>query len=148
MAIPPRDIWRIKTCQCSTFNNDVFKNFIDCMTNMYITVGIRRAIVQNEFWPSFTNFTNLLIQFFILPVFEHHGLTLSKVTAHWKKCIRQIKCFLIICHEILFFIFSDDCELKKYFLAFSTSYPICLVSASRSGYFSSSRSFCKKSTRK
>ena len=37
---------------------------------------------------------------------------------------------------------------SNHFLACSTSSSICRVSAARSGYFSSSRSFCKNSTRR
>ena len=45
VAIPTWYIRRIKARPCFGAHNHVFQYFVDCMTNVNVTVGIRRAIV-------------------------------------------------------------------------------------------------------
>ena len=45
VAIPTRYIRRIKARPCFGAHDHVFQYFVDCMTNVNVTVGIRRAIV-------------------------------------------------------------------------------------------------------
>ena len=45
VAIPTGYIRRIKARPCFGAHNHVFQYFVDCMTNVNVTVGIRRAIV-------------------------------------------------------------------------------------------------------
>ena len=45
VAIPTGYIRRIKARPCFGAHDHVFQYFVDCMTNVNVTVGIRRAIV-------------------------------------------------------------------------------------------------------
>src|SRR5690606_39427453 len=42
MTVPTWHVWRIKTIHDTAFDNDVFEYFIDCMTQMDLTIGIDR----------------------------------------------------------------------------------------------------------
>ena len=71
MTIPARNIRRIEARQSFTFDDDVFENLVDGMTDMNISVGVGRAVMQNEFGASFAGGTYFLIQILFLPGFQH-----------------------------------------------------------------------------
>ena len=71
MTIPARHIRRVKACQLPTFDDHVLEYFIDDMTNVDITVGVRRTIVQDEFGPPAGLLTNVLIKPLLVPAGQH-----------------------------------------------------------------------------
>ena len=48
MTVPARYIRRVKIVQRFGFDNNVFQNFIDCVADMNVAVGVRRAVMQNK----------------------------------------------------------------------------------------------------
>ncbi|MCG3770275.1 MAG: hypothetical protein JW384_01421 [Nitrosomonadaceae bacterium] len=77
MTIPTWYIGRVKARQGLTLDDDVLQDFIDCMPDMDISIGIGRTVVQYKFGPSFADFADLLIKFPFLPILKHDRLTLS-----------------------------------------------------------------------
>ena len=82
MAIPAWHVRRVKTGHGLGFDDDVLKYLIHRMADMDIAVGIRRAVVQDEFRGAGTRFADALVELFILPAFQPRRLTLGKVAAH------------------------------------------------------------------
>ena len=48
MAIPTRYIVNLLAAQYLVSVDEIFQNFVECVTTMEITVGIRRSIVQHK----------------------------------------------------------------------------------------------------
>src|SRR5690606_26222411 len=99
VTIPAGHIRRIKTTQGFAFNNNVFENFVNRMTNMNITVGVGRAVVQNKLLASGTGCAYLLIESLCLPLFEHAWLALGKIRFHGEVGVRQIQGCFVISHD-------------------------------------------------
>ena len=77
MAIPTGYIHRVKTHKPARLDDHVFQNLIYGMTNMNITVGIWRAIMQDELWLIGMGGTNLFVELILLPASYPLRLTLS-----------------------------------------------------------------------
>jgi hypothetical protein len=100
VAIPARHIGRIKTAQGLGFDDDVLQDFVDGMTDMNIPVGIRRAIMQDEFLLALTCLADALVKFFILLGFQPAWLTLGEIATHGEAGFRQVKrVFGFVGHE-------------------------------------------------
>ena len=69
MTVPTGNIRRIKTTERTRLNDDIFEGFIHRMTEMDITIGIGRAIVQDIFVTASTGCSDLLIEIIVLPLF-------------------------------------------------------------------------------
>ena len=90
MAVPARNIGSIKAHQPAGFNNHVFENLIDRMTNVNITIGIRRAIVQNEFRLPCMRCPNGFVEFIFLPLGYPLRLALGQIAPHWKSSFQKV----------------------------------------------------------
>ena len=90
MTVPTRNVGCIKATECARFNDDIFQCFINRMSEMNITIGIGRTIMQNKLFTSSASRSNLLIEIFIMPFFENTRLSLGEIGAHWKCRVRQI----------------------------------------------------------
>ena len=84
MAIPARDIGRIKIRQGFGFNNNIFQNFVNGMTDMDIAIGIGRAIVQDKGFLAFFCTADLTIEIILRPLGQHLRFPLRQITAHGK----------------------------------------------------------------
>ena len=100
VAIPARHIRGIKTRQRLRFDDNILENLVDRVADMYIAIGIRRAVMQHKFGAAFADFADFLVKIFFLPGFEHDGLALGEIATHGKRRIRQVKRFFIVSHEI------------------------------------------------
>ena len=49
MTIPARHVRRIKTAQGLGLDDDVFEYLVDGMADVDVTIGVGRAIMQDEF---------------------------------------------------------------------------------------------------
>src|SRR5690606_3361576 len=63
MAIPAGDIRRIEAGQGFAFDDDVLENLVDSVTNVNVAVGIRRAVMQDEFGTALTGCADFLVEF-------------------------------------------------------------------------------------
>ena len=70
------------------------------MSDVDVAVGIRRAVVQNEFGAAFGNLAQFLIAFFILPLFHPSRFAFGKVAAHGKRRFVKINGFGVIGHGV------------------------------------------------
>ena len=101
VAVPARHIRRIKTGLGFAADNNVFENFIDGMTDVDVAVGIRRAVMQNEFRTAFGDFAQFLVAFLLVPTFQPCRLALGKIAAHWKRALEQVYGFTVIGHFLI-----------------------------------------------
>jgi hypothetical protein len=69
------------------------------MADVYITVGVRRPVMQYEFGTTLANFANFLVEVLLLPCLDHGGLALGEVATHGKRRIGQVERLLIVSHE-------------------------------------------------
>ncbi|KJJ19384.1 hypothetical protein HMPREF3156_00766 [Neisseria sp. HMSC06F02] len=112
MAVPARHIRRVETGLGFAADNDVFEDFVDGMTDVDVAVGIRRAVVQDEFRTAFGDFAQFLIAFVLVPAFQPRRLALGEVAAHRKRAFEQVYGFAVIGHVVILYGFgisvSDD----------------------------------------
>src|SRR5450830_1305308 len=90
VAIPARYIRRIETGQRARLDDHVFQDLVDGMAQVDVTVGIRWAVVQDEFWTASGSLAHALINFLVLPLLYPHWLALGHVAAHRKRRFRHI----------------------------------------------------------
>jgi len=88
VAIPAGHVRGIVAVQRAALDDDVLQHLVNRVTNMNTAIGIGRAVMQDEFGPTFAGFANLLVQSVLFPVFQHAGLPLRQVAAHWESRFR------------------------------------------------------------
>ena len=96
VAVPAGHIRRIETGQRFAADDDVFQDFIDGVTDMDVAVGIRRAVVQDEFRTAGGFFAQFLVAFLFLPLFDPAGFAFGEVAAHGERGFVQVDGFGII----------------------------------------------------
>ena len=96
VAIPAGHIDRVKARQLLGLDDNVLQNLVARMTNVDRGVSVRRAIVQNEFWPAFGRFADFFVELSLLPLRHPMRFALGEVTAHREWRIRQIQRFFVI----------------------------------------------------
>ncbi len=100
VAVPPRDIRRIKPRQGFRFNDDVFQNLVDGVAHMKFAIGIRGAVMKNKGWLTLAHLPHLPIKVHCLPRFQPIGLALRQVRLHGKICLGQIQRTFVITHTL------------------------------------------------
>ena len=100
VAIPPRDIRRIKTIQGSGLDDNILENLVHRVTQMQVAIGIGRAVVQDKFGATGTCLANLFIQAHFLPFFQALGLALGQAGFHRKCRFGQIQCVFVVSHNL------------------------------------------------
>ena len=96
MAIPARHIGCIKAGHVAALDDDVFQNFVDCVSDVDVTVCVGRAIVQQKSGSSFACLANRLIDAFFLPLCDPQRLAAWQVSAHRKRGVGQIESLFIV----------------------------------------------------
>ena len=144
VTVPARHVRRVEAGHRLRFDDDVFENFVDRMTEMDRAVGVRWAVMQHERRPAFGFFAQLHVQPLALPAGQGVGLALGQIAAHRKLRCRQMDrglVALVVCSAVLIahavarsVVFIRICR------ACAASRSICATSVGRSGNFSSSRS--------
>ena len=74
MAIPPWHIGHLVARHRLRFDDDVFENLVQRMTDMNSAIGIGRAIMQHIPRPAFPRLLNLFVQPFLFPRSEKFRL--------------------------------------------------------------------------
>ena len=101
MRIPTGHIRSLESRHIAMTHNDILKRFIQSRTEMNITVGIRRAVMQNEHGLTLVLLHQLLVDSILLPLLQHRGLALRESCLHRKFCFREIqRLFVILGHVI------------------------------------------------
>src|SRR4029077_6966664 len=96
MAIPPWHIRHLVACHRLRFDDDVFENLVQRVTDMNSAIGIGRAIVQHIQLPASPRLLNPFVQPFLLPQGKEFRLPLRQVRLHREIGFRQIECRLVI----------------------------------------------------
>ena len=142
VAVPARHVGGVEAGQRLGLDDDVLEDLVHRMADVDVAVGVGRAVVQDELGPAGGGLADRLVAFLLLPALHPAGLALGEVAPHRERGVGQVERVLVVRHGAgLYLILARNC------LAFSTSRRICATRLSRSGYFSSSRSLCRKSTR-
>ena len=82
VTIPPRHIRRVKSRHGFGLDNNVFEDFIDCVTDVNVAVGIRRTIVQNEFRTTRDRRADGFVAFLRLPSRNPLRFAFGQITPH------------------------------------------------------------------
>ena len=92
VAVPARYVRRIKARHRARFNDDILQNLIDRVTNVNVTVGIRRAVVQNKFRTVLLSrhLADFLVAFLFLPLSNPLRFAFGQITTHRKWRVQQI----------------------------------------------------------
>ncbi len=70
MAVPAGDVGGVVTLHCLEPYDKIFQQFIECVTQVNITVGIRGAIMQDVGRPAGAGSADAVIDAGFLPMFE------------------------------------------------------------------------------
>lgn len=91
VAVPARNIRGLETGQSAGLEDNILEYLIKGRTEMNIAVGIGRAVVENEQGPVRCFFLKLLIEFFLVPVFQVLRLFLGQIGLHLEFGFGQIQ---------------------------------------------------------
>ena len=93
VRIPTGNIGRIVTLKRLILDNDILQNLVERRADMDVAIGVRRPVMQNEFGPAGGSRLFLVIDLFLLPVFEHLRLPFRQICPHRELRLRQVQCF-------------------------------------------------------
>src|SRR5215469_6479751 len=91
VAIPSRDVWGVEAGHRLRFHNKIFERLIQCVAEVDLAVGIRRAVVQQVLGSTFSRFSNSLINADFLPEFQPFWLVLWQIRLHGEASFRQVQ---------------------------------------------------------
>ena len=98
MAVPARHIGRVEAAQRARFDDHVFEDLVDCVTDVDLAVGVGRAVVQDEGGCAAPRGTNLAVDVLVLPAGQHLGLAGGQVRLHGELRLRQVQRVLVVSH--------------------------------------------------
>ena len=99
MTVPTWNVTYFFTKEIVGFNNHIFENFVECMSNVNMPVGIGRAIVKNKCrWGIFSVMNHFCISALLFgkPLSITCRLVLREVTTHWKIGLRKKQGLFIV----------------------------------------------------
>ncbi len=96
VAVPAGNVHCIETGHRPTFNDDVFKNFVNSMANMDVAICVGRPIMQNKFWTALAGRPDRRVDAIFGPLRDPLGFALGQIAAHGKRGVRQIKGLSIV----------------------------------------------------
>ena len=98
MAVPARHVRSIEASQRLGADDHVLDDLVHRMTDMDVAVGVRRAIVQDEFGAALADLPQLPIQVDAVPALQNLRLALGQTGLHRKCRGRQIEGRFVIGH--------------------------------------------------
>jgi len=99
VTVPPWHVGGVKAAQGPGLDDHVLDHLVDRMTDMNITVGVGRTIVEDKCLASLALFTQLTIQVDFIPARQTSRFTLRQVAAHRECRFRQVECRFVIGHN-------------------------------------------------
>ena len=90
MAVPTRNIRRVETRKGFRTDDHVLENLVQRMTDVNRAVGVRRAVVQNEFRTILANFAQLSVQANTVPALQDLRFALWQAGLHWEGGVRKV----------------------------------------------------------
>ena len=94
VAVVAGHIRRVKTHHRTRFDDKILENLIERRADMNVGIGIRRAVVEDEFVAAFACLDDLLIQPHFRPFLQTRGLALAEIRLLRKIGPGQVNCFL------------------------------------------------------
>ena len=91
VAVPARDVLRIKTAQLLALDNHVLENFVQRVANMQFAVGVGRAVVQDKKRGTLAGIAQALVEAILVPGFDPGRFPLGQIAAHRERGVRQIQ---------------------------------------------------------
>jgi hypothetical protein len=86
VTIPARSHTNPFALEIVVFEDDIFEYLIECMTDVYIAIGIRWAIMEGENLRPFPFGFHLFVNIGIKPLFVAFWLIGREISPHWKIC--------------------------------------------------------------
>ena len=96
MAVPARHIIGIEAEHLLAARHHVLEDLVERVPDMDVAVGVRRAVVQDEFLAALRGCAQLLVEVALLPARENLRLALRQAGAHREIRLRQKQRFGII----------------------------------------------------
>ena len=99
VAVPAGNVGAVKAEQMAGFSDDIFQDFVKRMADVNGTVGIGRAVVQDEFRRISEGGALFAVNIGLFPEGQHLRLTLRQIAAHRKSGFGKVQRIFIVCHE-------------------------------------------------
>ena len=115
MTVPARHVGRVEAGHLPGLDDDVLEGLVDRMAEVEIAIGVGRAIVQYEARAAFVFPADGPVQVKFLPFPQARGLAIRKIRPHGEIRVREIQCFLVLAHDLIFGGFPDSLHRKKLF---------------------------------
>ena len=84
VGVPAGDVGALIPGHGAVFEDDVFQDFIQSVTQMDIAVGVGRAVVENKGFFAFSVFQRFVVDVFFFPLFDDARFLFGEVAAHGK----------------------------------------------------------------
>ena len=98
MAIPTRNIGCVIAVQGARLDDDVLENLVYRVAQVDRTIGVRRAVGENEGGPALGGGANLVLKTAAFPRRQHSRLPMGKICLHRKTGVRQIDRVFVVSH--------------------------------------------------
>jgi hypothetical protein len=98
VAIPAGNVGGVETGQGLGADDDVLEDLVDRMADVNVAVGVGRAIVQDETWPSLRGRADALVELALLPGGDPLWLAAGEIATHRKRRVGQVEGFLVVSH--------------------------------------------------
>ena len=99
VAVPARHIGRIESGLGFGADDDVLEDLVDRVPDVDVTVGVRRAVVQDELGTAGRNLSQLLVALLRLPLGQPARFAPGQIAAHGERGIEQIDGFFQVHRE-------------------------------------------------
>ena len=106
MAVPSRYIGRVEPRHRPRADDEVLEDLVERVPDVDASVGVRRAVVQDELRLARATLSDLAVEIHLLPSREPFGLRRLQVRFHRESCPRQVDRILPLGHVSLDSIMS------------------------------------------
>ena len=99
VAIPAGHIGCVEAVQGPGLDDDVLENLVHGVTEVQLTVGVGRAIVEDVFRPPGAHRPDFPVQVHVLPLLQSLGLALGQAGLHGEGRARQVQAVFVFTHK-------------------------------------------------
>lgn len=101
------NVWSVIVYEIVGFDDYVFENFVDCMIDVNVVVGIGRVVVQDEFFLFFMLFVQVVVNVQVLLVFEYVWFVFGQVIVYGKGGFWQIQGMFVVVYDLCVYFFGQ-----------------------------------------
>ena len=99
VAIPAGDVWRVETGHAAALDDEILEDLVQSGPDVDVTVGVRRAVVEDESRRAAASFTQLTVEVDGVPAGNRFRLSRLQVRLHRKNGPREIDRVLPLGHK-------------------------------------------------